>query len=77
MLHPTVVVPNEFTDKRTPTSITFIGGLHREAEVLTVAKAYQDATDSARHWVAGESGRDRDEDISKILTSQVETMISA
>ncbi len=43
--HPTVVVPNGFTDKRTPTSISFIGGLHQEAETLAVAKAYQDATD--------------------------------
>ena len=43
--HPTVVVPNGFTDKRTPTSITFIGGLYQEAETLAVAKAYQDATD--------------------------------
>ncbi len=43
--HPTVVVPNGFTHKRSPTSITFIGGLHREAETLAVAKAYQDATD--------------------------------
>ena len=43
--HPTVVVPNGFTDRRTPTSITFIGGLYKEAETLAVAKAYQDATD--------------------------------
>lgn len=43
--HPTVVVPNGFTDKHTPTSISFIGGLYKEAETLAVAKAYQDATD--------------------------------
>ncbi|MDQ7036388.1 MAG: amidase [Anaerolineae bacterium] len=43
--HPAVVLPNGFTDKRTPTSITFIGGLYKEAETLAVAKAYQDATD--------------------------------
>ena len=43
--HPAVVVPNGFTDKGTPTSITFVGGLHKEAETLSVAKAYQDATD--------------------------------
>ncbi len=43
--HPSVVVPNGFTQKRSPTSITFVGGLHREAETLAVAKAYQDATD--------------------------------
>ena len=43
--HPTVVAPNGFSDKGTPTSISFIGGLHREAETLAVAKAYQDASD--------------------------------
>ena len=43
--HPTVVVPNGFSDKHTPTSISFIGGLYQEAETLAVAKAYQDATD--------------------------------
>ena len=43
--HPTVVLPNGFTDKGSPTSITFVGGLNMEAEALAVAKAYQDATD--------------------------------
>lgn len=43
--HPTVVLPNGFTEKGTPTSITFIGKLFGEAEMLAVAKAYQDATD--------------------------------
>lgn len=43
--HPAVVVPNGFTAKGTPTSITFIGGLYKEADVLAAAKAYQDATD--------------------------------
>ena len=43
--HPTVVAPNGFTDKGTPTSITFVGGLFKEAETLALAKAYQDATD--------------------------------
>jgi Asp-tRNA(Asn)/Glu-tRNA(Gln) amidotransferase A subunit family amidase len=42
--HPAVVVPNGFTDQHMPTSITFIGGLYKEAETLAVAKAYQDAT---------------------------------
>lgn len=42
--HPAVAVPNGFTDKHTPTSITFVGGLYKEAETLAVAKAYQDAT---------------------------------
>ena len=48
--HPTVVLPNGFTDRRSPTSITFVGGLHREAETLAVAKAYQDATDWHRQY---------------------------
>ena len=42
--HPAVVLPNGFTEKNTPTSISFIGNLDREAEVLALAKAYQDAT---------------------------------
>lgn len=46
--HPAVVLPNGFTDVNTPTSITFIGGLYKEAETLAVAKAYQDATDYHR-----------------------------
>ena len=48
--HPTVVVPNGFTDKHTPTSISFIGGLYQEAETLALAKAYQDATDWHRQY---------------------------
>ncbi|MFQ6114199.1 MAG: amidase, partial [bacterium] len=43
--HPAVVLPNGFTEKGTPTSISFIGKLYGEAETLAVAKAYQDATD--------------------------------
>ena len=43
--HPAVVVPNGFTDKGTPTSITFIGGLYDEAAALTLANAYQEVTD--------------------------------
>jgi Asp-tRNA(Asn)/Glu-tRNA(Gln) amidotransferase A subunit family amidase len=43
--HPAVVVPNGFTAKGTPTSVTFIGGLYKEADALAAAKAYQDATD--------------------------------
>jgi Asp-tRNA(Asn)/Glu-tRNA(Gln) amidotransferase A subunit family amidase len=43
--HPAVVVPNGFTEKGTPTSITFTGRLYDEATALAVAKAYQDATD--------------------------------
>jgi Asp-tRNA(Asn)/Glu-tRNA(Gln) amidotransferase A subunit family amidase len=42
--HPCVVLPNGFTPAQTPTSLTFIGKLFDEATLLTVAKAYQDAT---------------------------------
>ncbi len=42
--HPAVVLPNGFNEDGTPVSISFIGKLFGEAEVLRVAKAYQDAT---------------------------------
>ncbi len=42
--HPAVVLPNGFSEDGTPVSISFIGQLFGEAEVLRVAKAYQDAT---------------------------------
>lgn len=42
--HPAVVVPNGFSEKGTPTSITFMGNLFKEAEALTVARAYQEAS---------------------------------
>jgi Asp-tRNA(Asn)/Glu-tRNA(Gln) amidotransferase A subunit family amidase len=42
--HPAVTVLNGFTKKGTPTGITFIGNLYGEAELLSVAKAYQEAT---------------------------------
>ena len=42
--HPAVVVPNGFNADGTPVSISFIGKLFGEAELLRVAKAYQDAT---------------------------------
>jgi Asp-tRNA(Asn)/Glu-tRNA(Gln) amidotransferase A subunit family amidase len=43
--HPCVVVPNGFSKNGTPTSFTFIGNLFDEAKIVTVAKAFQDATD--------------------------------
>jgi Asp-tRNA(Asn)/Glu-tRNA(Gln) amidotransferase A subunit family amidase len=44
--HPAVVVPNGFSAEGRPcSSITFIGQLYDEANVLAVAKAYQDSTD--------------------------------
>ncbi len=42
--HPAVVVPNGFRKEKKPSSITFVGQLYGEDLVLTVAKAYQDAT---------------------------------
>ena len=42
--YPCVGVPNGFTAKGTPTGITFIGRPYADAEMLAVAKAYQDAT---------------------------------
>jgi Asp-tRNA(Asn)/Glu-tRNA(Gln) amidotransferase A subunit family amidase len=46
--HPCVVVPNGFNDKGSPTSITFIGDLFGEAQVLRLAQAYQEATEFHR-----------------------------
>jgi Asp-tRNA(Asn)/Glu-tRNA(Gln) amidotransferase A subunit family amidase len=43
--HPSVVVPNGFTEDGSPTSITFVGDLFDEATLLSVARAYQEATD--------------------------------
>jgi len=43
--HPCVVVPNGFNEKGTPTSISFIGDLYEDGNVLAVAKAYQEVTD--------------------------------
>jgi len=42
--HPAVVVPNGFTEKGMPTSISFIGNLFEEAKTLRVAQAFQAAT---------------------------------
>jgi Asp-tRNA(Asn)/Glu-tRNA(Gln) amidotransferase A subunit family amidase len=40
-----VVVPNGFNDKGRPTSISFIGDLYEDGNVLAMAKAYQETTD--------------------------------
>ena len=42
--HPSIVLPNGFRDDGTPASITFTGRLFGEADLLLVAKAYQDET---------------------------------
>ncbi len=54
--HPAVCVPNAFhtladtpeSNRRSPGSITFVGGLYRDAAALTLAHAYQAATDFHR-----------------------------
>ena len=46
--HPAVVVPAGFRADRTPTSITFCGNLFREDAALTLAHAFQRATDFHR-----------------------------
>jgi Asp-tRNA(Asn)/Glu-tRNA(Gln) amidotransferase A subunit family amidase len=61
--HPTVVLPNGFTDKRSPTSITFIGGLYQEAETFAVAKAYQDATDWHQQYPDLDNALEQKEDM--------------
>lgn len=43
--HPALAVPHGFEDDGTPTSISFIGKLYGETELLRVAYAYQEATD--------------------------------
>ena len=43
--HPIVSLPNGFTKRGEPTSIGFLGGLYKDAALLRVAKAFQDATD--------------------------------
>ncbi|MDX5419580.1 MAG: amidase, partial [Hymenobacteraceae bacterium] len=42
--HPCVVVPNGFQKNGMPTTITFMGKLFGEAELLSFAKFYQDLT---------------------------------
>src|SRR5260221_12953536 len=42
--NPCVVVPHGFNEKGNPTSLTFIGKLFGEAEMLALARAYQNAT---------------------------------
>ncbi|MDX1406438.1 MAG: amidase, partial [Woeseiaceae bacterium] len=43
--HPAISVPNGFDEDGTPTGILFVGKLYGEAELMTAAKVYQDATD--------------------------------
>lgn len=43
--NPCVVLPNGFNDKGSPTSISFLGKLFGEAAVISLARAYQEATE--------------------------------
>lgn len=43
--HPCAVVPNGFNNNGSPTSISFLGKLFGEAAVVSLAHAYQQATD--------------------------------
>src|SRR5229473_7514542 len=43
--HPCVVVPHGSNEKGDPTSLTFVGKLFGEAEMLALARAYQNATE--------------------------------
>lgn len=46
--HPALVVPNGFNPDGTPVSLSFIGRLFGEADLLAVGEAYQAATDFHR-----------------------------
>ena len=43
--HPAVCLPNGFKESGSPTSISFVGQLYGEADMLAVARVYQEATD--------------------------------
>ncbi|MEJ2720608.1 MAG: amidase, partial [bacterium] len=43
--HPCVVLPNGFNEEGGPVSISFIGRLYDEGELLGAANAYQRATE--------------------------------
>ncbi|WP_296699933.1 amidase [Algoriphagus sp.] len=43
--HPVISVPNGFDEKDRPTSFTLIGNLYDEGSILSLARAFQDATD--------------------------------
>lgn len=43
--HPSVAVPDGFTGEESPKSITFVGSMYGEAELLEIVAAYQRATE--------------------------------
>jgi Asp-tRNA(Asn)/Glu-tRNA(Gln) amidotransferase A subunit family amidase len=46
--HPALVVPNGFNSDGTPVSLSIVGRLFGEADLLSVGEAYQAATDFHR-----------------------------
>ncbi len=47
--HPALTLPNGFRENGTPTAISFIAGLNREDDLLSLARVYQGATGWHRH----------------------------
>jgi Asp-tRNA(Asn)/Glu-tRNA(Gln) amidotransferase A subunit family amidase len=43
--HPCLVMPNGFNNQKSPTSISFLGRLFGEAEIIALGRAYQEVTD--------------------------------
>lgn len=43
--HPCLVMPNGFNNQGSPTSISFLGKLFGEAELVAIGRAYQEATE--------------------------------
>jgi Asp-tRNA(Asn)/Glu-tRNA(Gln) amidotransferase A subunit family amidase len=42
--HPCLVMPNGFNSQKSPTSISFLGRLYGEAEIIALGRAYQEAS---------------------------------
>lgn len=51
--HPTIALPNGMTEEGIPSSISLVGNLFAEAELCTVARAWQEATGWHRRYPAG------------------------
>jgi Asp-tRNA(Asn)/Glu-tRNA(Gln) amidotransferase A subunit family amidase len=43
--HPVIAIPTGLDDENHPTSITFVGNLYGEGDILRLAKAFQDETE--------------------------------
>ena len=76
--YPAVSIPSGFTADGKPTSITFLGRLYNEAQVLALAKAYQDRagwhrttpklTKTTSYWVEVESDCGMKESTTAVVT---------